>query len=325
MNRTSLAATATTTAAVCLAGCMDYQLVPIKDPPPPPAPSCLRLQCPVNYCSYTLEVDMGVVDRCYGYDPVTKTWATTPPSVVAPCDPDDVGICQIDMGEGAPDYPHPACVEADASTPIDKNDCHYEDPVPPSGSADLIAQLDGCVGAVQYFYASDCRDDGALQWGDSCACPEESSLRSVGANVTLRVDPKLSYLRLTTPAGSGSIALSGSGLADTATGRLLGGTIAAAGGQLAGSDWSGWTFWFEQRLALSLAGDSFRIPAAQRPTIRGTGVRDGVPMAFRAILGHDAFGHLRLARGTWDVEYSDQKDGSTVVLHLAGGISPAGH
>ena len=325
MNRTSLAAT--TAVAACLAGCMDYGIIDIKDPPPPPPPSCLQLECPVNVCTYTLDVDMGLVDECYGYDPATGTWATTPPAFLDGCNPDDVSTpCEVNMGNGAPDYPHPACMEADASTPTDVADCHYDNPVAPADSADKIAQLASCVGAAQRLYASDCFDEGPpIQWGDSCTCPDDSSMRSAGGgNVRLTVDPDLSYVRVMTPAGSGSVALSGSGFADTVNHRLLGAKIAATTGLLAGSVWSGWTFSFDKPLVLTAVGDSFRVPAAQHPKILGTGLRDGDRKALWAILGHDAVGHFHASSGTWDVDYADVKDTSTLVLHIAGRMSPVG-
>jgi hypothetical protein len=171
-------------------------------------------------------------------------------------------------------------------------------------------------------------DLGTLTYSVSCTgyCPDPPAPlppAPPSTNLALTIDPARSFLRLGTPVGTTTFTLSGRGWADTAGTRTIAGAASASSGRVAGSDYSQWSLSFQNAIQVPVTGDTFRIPAATRPTIVGTGLRDGLPKKLHAVLGHDAVGHLRPATRTWNLDYADSSTAGTLTLHLEGALAPA--
>lgn len=297
----------------------------IFEPTKPQDLYCVQPVCPEMTCHYTWDVSTQALKMCF-WDYDTNAWRTDVPPDVAGCNA-AASTCPIHADGIVQGVPICTWAVTDSSAPSDA--CSYDTS---TGNVTRDESFDSCQidwGTPQTPPPCDPVALSGLTYSATCTgdCPEALAASPPSpptTNVALTIDPARSFLRVGTPLGTTTFTLSGRGWADTVATRTMGGVATAGPGRVAGKEYAQWTLSFENAIQVPAAGGAFRIPAATRPTIAGTGLIDGVPNKLRAVLGHDAVGHLRPAAHTWDLDYADSRAAGTTTLHLEGALASAG-
>jgi hypothetical protein len=298
-----------------------------------PAETCLQAACPpFNSCTPYIVVRKSDLVNCYGLDE-NGGWSSHTPAFVTDCDGaaehctcDANDLCEFKY-EPQLMFVDAACTLGTAGTHLDgPSFCHYPEP-DETDVNDLIDQLNNDNCGVNIVPLDGCDEvDFTDVWlsDETCeSCDPSAAARMVrpsGANVTLSLDPARSYLAVTTPVQSLMVRLSGDAFVDLPGNRLVGLKISAERVRFGNSDWNGFGFSLDKPVAFVRAGEAFRIPVAQKPTITATGRRDGALTRMRASSASDVTGHLSVAQKTWDLDFADQSVAGSFALHLVGRI-----
>jgi hypothetical protein len=322
-----------------------------------PVETCREaINCPTEVCVPVVQVSRADLEACYGW--TGTAWPDATPLEVKGCDPGNTNsapgviTCDCDLpSDGGTDGGDRLCrfhieVDLDAAAqcvwgnendPVGSRGCAYD-----VGFSDLLSEFadsvaracplspnqepdpNGCNQSTLDFSPvvlgpTACADADDCQGHSSAAA---RSSRPAGTSAALSLDPVRSFLAVSTPLQSVTVRLSGEAYVDLNAGRLLGLQISADQTRFASSDWKGFTFTLDKAVALTRAGEAFRIPVAQRSSITGIGRRDDKPTRLRASASSDVTGHLSMAQKTWDLEFTDQSTAGGFTMHLAGRIAP---
>lgn len=309
-----------------------------------PTEICREANCPdKTTCTPKLTIGRDRLESCYGF--TDGVWSGNTPPSVKDCDGQDDGhsdhcscsendlgivICTFDFGSQESTVTA-QCKVGKEHESVDSSLCKYDNP-DTSGIDGIIAEWDpdgdgildcGLIPAYEYG----CSDVSNVTLGPECdgGCGTSAAARVVrpaDANVTLSLDPARSYLAVTTPLQSLMVRLSGDVFADLPGNRLVGLKITAERVRFGSSDWNGFSFSLDKAVPFVRAGDAFRIPVAQKPTVTASGRRDGAPTSLRASSAGDVTGHLSMAHKTWDLDFADQSVAGSFALHLVGRVAP---
>jgi hypothetical protein len=307
-----------------------------------PTGACLQANCPEMTCTPKLTIGRDRLESCYGF--TDGAWSVNTPPSVKDCDGQDDGtsdhctclennlgfvICTFDFGDQDP-VVTPQCKVGKEHDPVDSSFCNYEDP-DTSGIDGILAEWDpdgdGTLDCGLFpTYDTGCPPVRDVELGStSCSeCGTSAAARIVrpsDADVTLSLDPARSYLAVTTPLQSMMVRLSGDAFVDLPGNRLVGLKISAERVRFGSSDWNGFTFSLDKAVPFARAGETFRIPVTQKPTITASGRRDGTPTSLRASSAGDVTGHLSIEHKTWDLDFADRSVAGSFALHLAGRVA----
>lgn len=305
-------------------GCIDYDSKEWT--------SCLKVGCPQISCTTTYTVSQDDLVACYGWNSDTGDWGGNAPSILSSsCDNTPATDCVVAFRMGVD--ADPVCEWGNAYDIVGGADCGWPDADPGDG-IDFANQLSrDCKITATSARSCDVLDPATLagvalttSCDTSCDDPEGASrvrtARPPGTTTTLALDPAHSFLAVTTPLQSVSVPLSGSGFVNLSSGQLLGVMISADGVRFGATDFSGWSFTLAKPVPIIRAGEAFRVPAAQQPTVIGTGRRNGQQSKLRIVPSADMTGHLRVGPGTWDLDFADQNVAGGFAMHLVGRVTP---
>ena len=304
--------------------------------------TCLQANCPERKCTPQLTIGRDRLESCYGF--TDGVWSGNTPLSVKDCDGQDDGksdhctcvendvgivICTFDFGEQEP-LVTAQCKVGQENEQIDPSFCNYDDP-DTSKIDGILAEWDpdgdgtlDCGLIPNYDLGCNDVSDVSLGSVKCYECDTSAAARIVrpsGANVTLSLDPARSYLAVTTPLQSMMVRLSGNAFVDLPGNRLVGLKISAERVRFGSSDWNGFSFSLDKAVPFARAGEAFRIPVAQKPTITASGRRDGALTSLRATSAGDVTGHLSVALKTWDLDFADQSVAGSFALHLVGTVA----